>query len=93
MKRKITRRIRRAAITKDELIADAVFLAVSALVSFLAVFLFDIHHSFYSWPMNIEFIFTTPFPYMLFVPIGTLTIFFIIKLLLFGFEEDEKGSR
>ncbi|MEM5804480.1 MAG: hypothetical protein QXU82_01375 [Candidatus Aenigmatarchaeota archaeon] len=93
MAAKMRRKIRRSAVTRDELIADAVFLAVSALISFAAVLLFDVHHSFYSWPFRLELIFTTPFPYLLFVPTGTIAIFLVIKALLFGFEEEEKARR
>jgi hypothetical protein len=86
------KRIRKGRITKEELIADVIFLSVSAFICFLLVFLFDIHHSFYHWPIKIEFIFTNPYPYLIFVPAGTFAGFFVIKLLLFGLKEEEISS-
>lgn len=83
------RRIRKSKITKEEVIADSIFMLIPALISFLAIFLFDIHHSFYSWPFEMKFIFGTPYPYMIFVPIGTIAGFFLIKLFLFGVEEEK----
>jgi lysylphosphatidylglycerol synthetase-like protein (DUF2156 family) len=83
-------RIRKSLVTKEELIADVIFLAVSSAISFLVVFLFDVHHSFYDWPMTLEFIFRTPHPYILFVPIGAIVGFVIIKLLFLGFREEVK---
>jgi hypothetical protein len=43
--RKHLRKIRKSNITKEELIADGIFLFISAVISFLVVLLFDIHHS------------------------------------------------
>jgi len=37
---------KKTPITKEEIIADIIFLSISAFISFLIVFLFDIHHSF-----------------------------------------------
>ena len=88
--RKHLKKIRKIPITKEELIGDTIFLLISAFVSFLIVFLFDIHHSFYTWPIKLKFIFKTPDPYLVFVPIGTIIGFIIIKLILFGFKEEEK---
>jgi len=89
--RKHLKKLRKETIiTKEEIIADVIFLSVSAFVSFLIVFLFDIHRTFYEWPMTLKFIFKTPHPYFLFVPIGTIIGFFIIKLILLGFKEEEK---
>ncbi len=87
--RKHLKKIRKGIITKEELIADFVFLFIPALISFVIIFLFDIHQSFYKWPMELKFIFTTPYPYLIFIPIGTILGFFIIKLLLFGFKEEK----
>lgn len=75
---------------KRKLIADGIFLFFSAITSFLVVFLFDIHRSFYEWPIILKFIFKTPYPYVLFIPLGTIIGFVLIKLLLFGFEEQER---
>ena len=88
--RKHLKKIRKKTIiTKEEIIGDLIFLLVSAFVSFLIVFLFDIHHSFYEWPMTLKFIFKTSYPYFIFVPIGAIIGFFIIKLILLGFKEEK----
>ena len=91
--RKHFKKIRKSRITREELIADAVFLFISGFVSFLIVFLFDIHHSFYEWPIVLKFIFKTPYPYYLFVAAGTFIGFFLIKMLLFGIKEEEKTKK
>ena len=87
--RKHLKKIRKSIVTKEELIADAVFMFASLIVCALMVFLFDIHHSFYDWPITLKFIFKTYYPYLLFIPIGTVLGFFIIKLILFGYEEEK----
>ena len=88
--RKYLKKIRKKTIiTKEEIIADVIFLFVSAFISFLIVFLFDIHHSFYEWPITLKFIFKTAYPYFLFIPMGTIIGFFIIKLILIGFKEED----
>lgn len=89
MKRHL-KKIRKSIVTKEELVADAIFLFISAFISFLIVFLFDIHQSFYGWPFTLKFIFKTPYPYFLFILIGTILGFFMVKLFLFGFKEEEK---
>ncbi len=90
--RRHLKKVRKSIITKEELIADAIFLLVPAFLSFFIILMFDIHHSFYEWPMQLKFIFTTPFPYLLFVPIGAIMGFFVIKLILFGFKEEEEKA-
>ena len=87
--RRHLRKVRKTRVTKNELIADAVFLLISGFASFLIVFLFDIHHSFYEWPMKMKFIFQTPYPYFIFITAGTLIGFFVIKALLFGIREEQ----
>jgi len=89
MKRHL-KKIRKSIITKEELIADIIFLFISAVVSFIITFLFDIHHSFYEWPIRLKFIFSNYYPYLLFIPIGTIIIFIIIKVFLCGVKEEEK---
>ena len=88
--RKKLKKIRKSQVTKEEVTADVVFLCISALISFIIVFLFDIHHSFYEWPFTLKFIFKRPEPYLFFTPIGMLVGFFIIKLLLIGIKEEER---
>ena len=86
--RRHLKKVRKSRITREELIADAVFLSVPALLSFFLTLFFDIHQSFYEWPFSLKFIFRSPFPYLIFITIGTITGFFIIKLLLFGISEE-----
>lgn len=84
------RKIRKSSITKEELIADGVFLFISAVISFIMALLFDVHHSFYRWPiLPLEFIFKTYEPYVLFTSVGTIFGFLVIKLLLFGIKEEK----
>jgi hypothetical protein len=91
--RKHLKKIRKSIITKEELIADAIFLGISAFISFAIVLLFDIHHSFYDWPMEFKTIFQTRYPYYIFIPVGAIIGLFILKLILFGFKEEEKKKR
>ncbi len=87
--RKHIKKLRGTWITKGELIADLIFLVISALVSLAIIFLFDIHRSFYEWPIKLTFIFQTPYPYVLFTFIGTILGFFVIKLFLLGMREEK----
>ena len=82
------RKLRKHAITKSELIADAIFFSISFIASLLIVFLFDVHRSFYEWPIKPDFIFDTPYPYLVFVPLGAVAGFFLIKMLLIGMKEE-----
>lgn len=86
------RKIRKSKVTKEEIVSDLIFLLASAIMSFIAVFLFDIHHSFYSWPIEIDFIFTNAYPYLIFVPIGAIVGLLIIKLILLGVKEENRDK-
>ncbi len=91
MKRHI-KKIRKSRVNRDEIIADLVFLFISFFSSFVVVFLFDIHRSFYEWPIfPLKFIFKTHDPYMYFLPLGTITLFILIKLFIYGIQQDEKA--
>jgi hypothetical protein len=85
--RKHLRKIRGGKVTKREVASDAIFLAISAIISLIIIFLFDIHRSFYEWPPKLQFIFNSPYPYIIFTAIGMFIGFFIIKLLLLGVKE------
>jgi len=87
--RRHLRKIRKTRVTKEELKADIIFLLIAAFISFVITFLFDIHHSFYQWPFSLKFIFNSYKPYLLFVSTGTIIIFIIIKLLLYGMKEEK----
>lgn len=85
-------KVRKSRINKDELIADGIFIFISFISSFVVTFLFDIHHSFYEMPLYpFKFIFKTHEPYYYFTLIGTVLLFVIIKLFLYGIQEDEKA--
>lgn len=86
--RRHLRKVRKTKVTRDELVGDMIFLAVSALVSFLAVLFFDLHHGFYEWPLKLVFIFDSPMPYVMFVGLGTILGFFILKMLVYGLKEE-----
>lgn len=88
--RKHLKKIRKSIITKEELIADSIFIGISMFISFIVILLFDMHHGFYEWPLTIEFIFKTKYPYYIFVPLGGIVGLFIIKLILFGYKEENK---
>lgn len=81
-------------ITKEELIADIIYLFIAAVVSFIALFIFDVHHSFYDWPIfPLKFIFQTHEPYYYGVLIGTIVGFFLIKLFLFALYEERVARK
>jgi len=82
------KQIRKSVITREELIADVIFLFISSFISFALVFLFDVHHSFYERPIYpFKFIFKTHHPYLLFISLGTIVGFLLIKLFLFALRE------
>jgi hypothetical protein len=85
--------LKRPKISKHELVADLIFLLVSMFVTFIAIFIFDIHWSFY--PQNIgngiKSIFQSPTPYLIMVPIGGIVGLFVFKLIFFAFVEEEKA--
>ena len=80
-------------IGKNELIADLIFLGVAMALSAIAIFVFDIHWSFY--PGNTVFppsnhIFTSPTPYYIGIPLGGVVGFILMKFLAWALiiEED-----
>jgi hypothetical protein len=83
--------IKRPPISKHELIADALYFFLSAFLSFLAVFVFDIHHSFYPgnhlYPPT--FIFTSVNPYIFGILFGGFIGFFLLKIMFWAFIEEE----
>lgn len=89
---KYFKKFRKSKITKEEIIADLIFLLVPAFVSFCVIFIFDIHHSLYSFPIfPLKFVFQSKTAYMIGIPIGSLIGFFIIKILIFGLKEQRKA--
>lgn len=81
-------------ISKEEIIADLVFFAVAVSVSLAAIFVFDIHWSLY--PGNqifSKFVFEDKGIYIYGSIIGGIAGFFVIKLLMFGFIEEEKAAK
>jgi H+/Cl- antiporter ClcA len=86
-------KIKRGKISKEEIIADAIFVLISAFISLTVIFLFDIHHSFYEWPFQLSFIFNSIYPYIIFTLAGTILGFFMIKLFLLGEKEEQTAKR
>ncbi len=85
--------IKRPRISKEELIADIVFLFVAMLISGIAIFIFDIHWSFYPGNEIIppsKRVFTDLTPYYFGVPAGGIVGFVIIKLLAYAFLKEEE---
>lgn len=90
MRRKL-RRLRKSDVTKHEIKADIVFFLVPAIISLIAVFIFDIHWSLYPGEVIFSrFIFNSPVPYIAGAFTGGVIGFFIIKLFLLGVHEEEK---
>ena len=84
--------INRPRISREELIADALYLIVSLLVSALALYIFDIHQSFYPGQSVLppsRYVFNTVTPFLVGIPIGGIIGFFILKIVSFAFMEDE----
>ena len=83
----------RPPVTHNEIAADAVFFIAGALLATLAVFIFDIHWSFYPgntiFPPN-KHIFATSEPYYFAVLVGGILGVFVIKLVLLGVREDNE---
>ncbi len=83
---------RKHRVQREEIIADAVFLVVGFLITVLALFIFDVHWNFYSlgdFLAQKHSIFADKSVYLWGGLIGSLVIFFIIKLFLFGLKEEE----
>ncbi|MFZ3077896.1 MAG: hypothetical protein WA139_05545 [Candidatus Aenigmatarchaeota archaeon] len=81
-------------IRKEEIIADLVFFAVAVSISLAAIFIFDIHWSLYPGSQIFsKFVFEDKGIYLYGGLIGGIAGFFVIKLLMFGFIEEEKANR
>src|SRR3989344_4096600 len=92
--RKYLLKIRGFGVMKRELIADTIFLFISFVVSLLAIFIFDVHWSFYPgeriFPPS-KFVGISNEIYYVFTFGGTIVLFLLIKLFLIGVKEEEKG--
>ena len=84
--------IKRPKISKEEIIADLLFLLVGAIAAFIAIFIFDIHWSFYpgqtAFPPS-KYIFQTATPFLVGIPIGAIIGFIVLKLVFYAFMEEE----
>lgn len=84
--------IKRPRISREEIIADILYLFVAMLVSAIAIYVFDIHWSFYPgqtiFPPS-KYIFQDPTAYFVGVPIGGIIGFLILKLIFFAFMEEK----
>ncbi len=80
-------------ISKHEIYSDVTLFVAAMLISFGVLYIFDIHWSFYPGnqilPPN-KYVFTSSEPYYVGIPIGTIAVFIILKLILFSFIEEEK---
>lgn len=83
--------IRRPKISREEIVADVLYLLVAMTVSALAIYIFDIHWSFYPgeriFPPS-RHVFTEPAPYYVGIPVGTVIGFIMLKLVFFAFMEE-----
>ncbi|MFH1107446.1 MAG: hypothetical protein V1787_06150 [Candidatus Micrarchaeota archaeon] len=83
----------RAGVTRNEIVADAIFFIAGALLAVVATFIFDIHWSFYPgntiFPPN-KHIFNSAEPYYFAVLAGGALGIFLVKLVLLGIREDNE---
>ena len=86
--------MRRSRITREELIADAIFILIPAILTLIGLFLFDVHRSFYPGhePFK-EFIFQSWEPYLLGGLLGGILGFWLIKLFLFALHKEEEAEK
>jgi len=87
------RKVRKSRVSREEIMADLIFFFIPALLSFLAIFFFDIHQSFYQAPYYpFNFLLNSPWIYLGGVLLGGMIGFFLIKLFLFGVKEEEEAE-
>ncbi|UCD07272.1 MAG: hypothetical protein JSW41_05630 [Candidatus Aenigmatarchaeota archaeon] len=85
------KKVRKSVVSREEITADFVFFFIPAFLSFLAIFFFDIHQSFYQAPYYpFTFLLNDYWVYVGGVLLGGLIGFFLIKLFLFGVKEEER---
>lgn len=88
------KRVRKSGVSREEIMADIIFFFVPAFLSFLAIFFFDIHQSFYQPPYYpFTFLLNDHWIYLGGTLLGGLIGFFLIKLLSFGLREEEITGR
>ena len=88
------KRVRKSRVSREEIIADVIFFLIPAILSFLAIFLFDIHQSFYQPPYYpFTFLLNDYWVYLGGTLLGGMVGFFLIKLLVFGVKEEEVMGR
>lgn len=77
--------------------ADFLYMAVALLISLLAIFIFDIHWSFYPGetllPPSRSVFAQDPTPYYIGVPLGGLIGFFLLKAISYAFMEEEEAHQ
>lgn len=90
------RKFGRPQVSKHEIIADLAFLFVAMSCAFIAIFIFDIHWSFYPgntiFPPN-KHIFKDATPYYFGIPVGGLVGLFLLKILFYAFREEEEAIK
>ena len=76
---------------KSEIIADIIFFIIPVIISLIAVFVFDIHWSFYEKPYYpFQYVFKTIEPYVYGPLLGGIIGFLLLKLASIGFIEEGK---
>ena len=85
--------LKKLRVGKNEIIADIIFLFVAMAVSAIAIFIFDIHWSFYPgntiFPPN-KYIFKSLLPYYFGIPVGGIVGFILLKLVVYAFFKEEE---
>ena len=80
---------RKTNITLGEIIDDIIYFSLSAFITVLATFIFDIHHSFYQDSLfPLKFIFNSKEPYLVSALIGGVLGLIWIKFFLFAFHKN-----
>ncbi len=80
---------RKTSITLEEIIDDIIYFFLSAFIVLLAIFVFDIHHSFYQENLfPLKFIFKSKEPYFISILIGGFLGLIWIKFFLFAFQKN-----
>ncbi len=80
---------------RQAIMADGLILLISLVASALAIFIFDIHWSFY--PGNTVFppnkrVFDDFTPYLFGIPVGGIVLFIIIKAMMYVFLKEEEAQ-
>jgi hypothetical protein len=79
---------RRSYITLEELVDDIIYFSLSAFIGIFAIFIFDIHHSFYQASLfPLKFIFKSKEIYLIVALASGILGLIWIKFFLFALEK------